>query len=587
MVYLLLQGLQLIVAATATTASKHTYCKLTQSCWPPKEIWADLNTTLGGSLILVTPVAEPCYTDPTGTQCANIVNNYENPYFTTGTPGSREYLNFESCGTEQCQIDLLINGTLGTCSLGRLSPYAVNVTKSSHIQLAINFARMYNIKIVVENTGHDLLGRSSAPDSLLIWTHSLKAISYSPKFRIGISATPAFTLGAGVQAFESYTFADSVNMSITGGNCPTVGIAGGWFAGGGHGPFGPLYGLGAEQVLQVKIVTPDGILRTLNSNSVGIENDLFWAVRGGGGGTWGVVTEVTFQAYPKQPFVLVSFSNNIVNPSDNSTKALLTEFVETLASIQSTFAGLKAFGEYYFSPFSIAGIYYVPTEDTVLVENTFAPILKFFSKWENQLTGNSTTIVAFPSFNSLRIAIPDNQIYGFNGVLSSRFIPKNLFANSSTISTMAKALVDGYYINVPDGSPQSQIPAIASIPVTINAGGPLDHTSTTDTASHPAWKDIYWLVTYATGWTKNLADYAELFSTDVSAAANPLRELTPGFGTYFNEADISEPNWQESFFGSNYPKLLEIKKEIDPHGQFSVWKGVGWVSGADSSDYCY
>jgi hypothetical protein len=54
-----------------------------------------------------------------------------------------------------------------------------------------------------------------------------------------------------------------------------------------------------------------------------------------------------------------------------------------------------------------------------------------------------------------------------------------------------------------------------------------------------------------------------------------LREVSPNGGTYHNEADINEPNWQEAFWGANYPRLLSIKKKWDPTGLFWAHHGVG------------
>jgi hypothetical protein len=55
----------------------------------------------------------------------------------------------------------------------------------------------------------------------------------------------------------------------------------------------------------------------------------------------------------------------------------------------------------------------------------------------------------------------------------------------------------------------------------------------------------------------------------------PLREISPGGGAYGNEADIGEPNWQQSFWGKNYPRLVQIKKKYDPTELFYVYHGVG------------
>ena len=61
----------------------------------------------------------------------------------------------------------------------------------------------------------------------------------------------------------------------------------------------------------------------------------------------------------------------------------------------------------------------------------------------------------------------------------------------------------------------------------------------------------------------------------MNAAMKLLRDATPGAGTYSNEADFHEPDWQESFWGTNYPKLLSIKRKYDPTGLFRTHHSVG------------
>ena len=61
----------------------------------------------------------------------------------------------------------------------------------------------------------------------------------------------------------------------------------------------------------------------------------------------------------------------------------------------------------------------------------------------------------------------------------------------------------------------------------------------------------------------------------VSAGMNVIREATQGPGNYANEADYSESDWQEAFWGSHYPRLLAIKQRCDPTGMFSTHHSVG------------
>jgi hypothetical protein len=73
----------------------------------------------------------------------------------------------------------------------------------------------------------------------------------------------------------------------------SVGVAG-WSTGGGHGPFAGWAGLGVDNLLEVELVTANGTLVTANANS---NSDLYWALRGGGGSNWGVMTRMTIRAH--------------------------------------------------------------------------------------------------------------------------------------------------------------------------------------------------------------------------------------------------------------------------------------------------
>ncbi|KAI8812903.1 hypothetical protein BJ742DRAFT_850152 [Cladochytrium replicatum] len=583
-----------LVASVVGDASyaKRPYCKPTQSCWPSASSWAQLNSTVGGRLIKVFPLAKPCFDDPTSLACQEVQPKFIDPVYRSSIPGAAEYLNWESCGAANCELDLVVpsDAPLGNCSLGRLSVYAINVQTPLDVTAAILFARLQNIKIAIKNTGHDTFGRASAPDSLLIWTHNLKKMSYVENLKIGKISQPAFLFGSGVQAYEATAFADAHNKTVVQGNCLTVGVTGGWFAGGGKGTFGPLHGLGAENVIQFTIVTADGVARTLNSESKGDEGDLFWAVRGGGGGNWGVVTEVVMKAHPKQSYVSITYSGVTSNHTDRPVvDKVMKDFITALANVQAKVTALSAYGEHFFNPYNINGGYSFPGTDVAGAKKIVQPVLDILSKYNSSLASTNINIQSFPSFAAMTAALPDTNFYGFNSRIATRFIPKKLFASNATIEMLADALIEGYYLNVPPGSPQSEIDLIASVGVGIDSGGPINIKNRPSTAVHPAWSDTFWQITYATGWTKNLGALGiiPILTESVSRAADPLRKLTPGGGTYYNEGDVNEADWQGAFFGSNYPRLLAIKNKWDPSRVFNVWKGVGWVEKQDSSEYCY
>lgn len=137
-----------------------------------------------------------------------------------------------------------------SCEQGAYPVYAVNVTTVAQIQLAINFARNENLRLVVKNTGHDFNGKASGKGALSIWTHYLKEKEYLPAFKAANGYHgPAIKFGSGVQVWEAYEFAKSIGHSVVGGEAVTVGLGGGYTAGGGHSPLSSMYGMAADQVL--------------------------------------------------------------------------------------------------------------------------------------------------------------------------------------------------------------------------------------------------------------------------------------------------------------------------------------------------
>jgi FAD/FMN-containing dehydrogenase len=183
-----------------------------------------------------------------------------------------------------CQPSSLLD-TEG-CTQGGYPSYTVNATNVAQIQLAVNFARNDGIRFVIKNTGHDFLGKSSGAGSLSVWMHGMKDMEYIPSYHSASWFGPAIKTGAGVQGFELYDFADQNDVTAAGGLCVTVGVIGGWFQGGGHGPLSPLFGMGADDILSIDVVTSDGRFVTASEDQ---NIDLFWALRGGGAGTYGVV----------------------------------------------------------------------------------------------------------------------------------------------------------------------------------------------------------------------------------------------------------------------------------------------------------
>ena len=154
-----------------------------------------------------------------------------------------------------------------------------------------------HLRLVVKGGGHSYQGTSNSADSLLIWTRAMNSIVLHDAFVAQGCAgkqapQPAVTVGAGaiwMQVYDAVT--TQAGRYVQGGGCTTVGVAG-LIQSGGFGSFSKNYGLAAAGLLEAEIVTADGAVRIANACT---NPDLFWALKGGGGGSFGVVTKLTLR----------------------------------------------------------------------------------------------------------------------------------------------------------------------------------------------------------------------------------------------------------------------------------------------------
>lgn len=132
-----------------------------------------------------------------------------------------------------------------SCTLGYYGVYVIMASTPRHVKAGIDFARRNNLRLIVRNTGHDFIGRSTGYGSLIINTHSFQQIDWIDSYKgPGTYKGGAVTIGAGVQGetILSKGHARSPPLVVVTGECPTVGIAGGFIQGGGHGPWTTLKG---------------------------------------------------------------------------------------------------------------------------------------------------------------------------------------------------------------------------------------------------------------------------------------------------------------------------------------------------------
>jgi FAD/FMN-containing dehydrogenase len=119
----------------------------------------------------------------------------------------------------------------------------------------VRFAQSHNVRLAVKASGHDLLGRSTAKDSLLIHTHKLQNLEFVDSFMVGgKNKGTAVTVGSGVNLSQLYNATAAKDKIFVGGLAVTVVAAGGYVQGGGHSALSPLYGLASDNCLSKFVV---------------------------------------------------------------------------------------------------------------------------------------------------------------------------------------------------------------------------------------------------------------------------------------------------------------------------------------------
>src|SRR5712672_1755309 len=297
------------VAANAAAASSRV--RPGDAAWPSAASWARLNEAVGGNLIAAPAPFGACATDPKGTPCVDAVANIQNPFYLGDQPG----------GTQ-------VSGWLDAWTPAP-SAYAVKARSSGDVAAAVNFARDNNLRLVVKGAGHSYQGTSNAPDSLLIWTRAMNKVTlhdaFTPRGCEGtIAPSPAVTAEAGAVWIDLYHAVTSeAGRYVQGGGCADVGVAG-LIQSGGFGSFSKGFGLAAAGLLEAEVVTADGAVRIANACT---NPDLFWGIKGGGGGSLGVVTRLTLRTH-SLPEIFGAVFTTIKATSQGAFRQLIGKVIE-------------------------------------------------------------------------------------------------------------------------------------------------------------------------------------------------------------------------------------------------------------------
>ncbi|MGB7434301.1 MAG: FAD-binding protein [Candidatus Acidiferrum sp.] len=549
--------------------------------WPSKEAWKRLDDAVGGNLIPVNFPLRACISDAGSAECNEVFANLKNPYYIGDQPGLTQTLGWVDAWTTKPSV------------------YAVAARNAQDIAAAVNFARENHLRLVVKGGGHSYQGTSNAPDSLLIWTRHMHDIEMHEAFVArGCDGTQAaqraVTVGAGTIWMQAY---DAVTTKgggyVQGGGCTTVGVAG-LIQSGGFGSFSKHYGTAASGLLEAEVITADGKIQIANACT---NPDLFWALKGGGGGSFGVVSKLTLRVR-ELPEMAGGANFTVKAASDEAFRRLIREFVSFYAeALFNDHWGEQA----HFAPDNTLEVSMVfQGMDTGESRNVWRPFQDWVARSPGEYSIEGTPeIGAMPTRHWWDVewrkehgqhvfradgragASPNNVwwngdggqvgwvVYGFE----SLWLPAKLLQSDSQ-ERLANALfaasrhseVELHFNKGLAGAPAEAIEAARN------------------TATNPAVLGAFALAIVADGQGPaypGVPDHepnaakGRKAADSVHRCMNELRTVAPDGGAYVSESNFFEDEWQRSYWGGNYARLAEIKKKYDPSGLFFVHNGVG------------
>ncbi len=536
--------------------------------WPSDGAWAELNSAVGGRL---EPVVPP------NLDKASAEADFANQFWLRDQPAYTQ-----------------LSGWAGAWKAAP-SAYVVKANSAADVAAAVRFAGARRLRLVVRGGGHSYLGGSNAPDSLLIWLRPMDEIVIHDTFvpqGSDAAPVPAVSLGGGVIWLHAYqAVTGGAGRYVQGGGCTTVGV-GGHVQGGGFGSFSKRYGLAAASLLEAEIVTADGEVRIVNATR---DPDLFWALKGGGGGTFGVVTRFTLATH-ELPTNFGAAKWKVQATSDDAYRRLLQRFLE----VYSTNLFNDHWGEQARARpdnrFDLEMVF--QGLSTAEARAAFAPLEAFVRDHPQDYK---------PQSPFLALALPARKFW--NADFFRSFAPDAIVpdprpgANSQNFSwkgddEQAAATWFSYAstwlpASLLEGEGPARLAAAwfaasrhRQVSLHLNKGlaGASAETlaASRQTAMNPEVLGAFALAIMGGLGDTSYAPFAGPDPAEAHAAAvgtahadQALRQVAPGAGSYLSECDYHMPDWQTRAWGDHYPRLAAIKRRYDPYGLFTVHHGVG------------
>jgi len=416
----------------------------------------------------------------------------------------------------------------------------VRPVDAADARTAVRWGVAHGVALRARSGGHSYAGYSTLSGGMVVDLRNLRGIRVDTRNRTA-------TIGAGSQLIDVYAALAARGVTIPAGSCPSVGIAG-HAMGGGMGLAGRRFGLTADNLLSAQIVTADGRLRTANAHT---NPDLYWALRGGGGGNFGVVTSFTFRVHPV-PRTVAGFT--VSWPWSHAADALAAWQAwgpHAPAAVTSIFHLTAGGGR---NLVNVSGQYFGPSSD---LGRLLAPLTAVGDAFVSAGDfGYLQAQLMWAGCSQISLTACHTQGTRPGGTLQR----DNFQAKSDYVARALPAAARGALVRAAESRLSS--PGHGAILLDCYRGA-INQVKPAATAF--VHRNVLFCIQYLSydggaGW--------------LTSTAAQMRPYVTG-GAYFNYTDPGLKGWQTAYYGSNYPRLLAIRRDIDPHHYFNFPQAIG------------
>jgi FAD/FMN-containing dehydrogenase len=425
---------------------------------------------------------------------------------------------------------------------------------SNDVVNAVSWALQKKMPIAVRSGRHSYEGYSLSP-GIVIDVKALGYVQFSPGVHTAI-------VGAGSSLFFLYAEFLSLGYIFPGGTCPTVGVSG-FTLGGGYGFFSRKWGLAVDSLVSVEMVipSPDGSPRGVLVNASATQHaDLFWAVRGGGAGNFGVVVAFEFRRLPAPTGNVTVYRIDFPTAAGALGARVMDTWQRWVGDTPRNLTGQLSV---YHTSMSSTGLYLGPPTD---IKALVAPLLALPDAQLSSLTEMSTMdfVLLLAGCTSLEDCV--KQTFETPSPAKPEYWKAKSFYVTDPLPGAGLSVIFDRFMG-PEfrNCCGNNFAGLLIDPY----GGAIADVPAADTAF--AHRDALYHIQLMSYWSDPADEAAaQQWSRAFDAALRPYTAS----GAYFGYCDSELKDWPSAYYGANYARLQKVKRAVDPAQAFQYGQSV-------------